>query len=106
MEYCRSLEFETAPDYKLCAEFFERCLKRHDLNTTSFDYTWKINRLSKEKEALKNSMLALTAKKPKRKYKSVNQEEAKKDNAEEQKEMDKEQKHPNQNDSEEANPEE
>jgi hypothetical protein len=30
-----------------------------------FDYTWKLNRLSKDKQALKNSMLNVISKKPK-----------------------------------------
>lgn len=32
-------------------------MTRHSLDVRVFDYTWKQNRLSKDKEALKNSML-------------------------------------------------
>jgi hypothetical protein len=40
-------------------------LKRHNLDPKVLDYTWKQNRLSKDKEALKNSMLDVIRKKPK-----------------------------------------
>ena len=32
---------------------------RHELNEKIFDYTWKQNRLSKEKEILKASLMTL-----------------------------------------------
>jgi len=65
MEYCRSLKFEEDPDYKLCIGMFEKCMKRHNLDPKVNDFTWKQNRLSKDKEALKNSMLDVIRKKPK-----------------------------------------
>ncbi len=64
MEYCRSLKFEQEPNYRTCLAFFENCMQRHNLDRTVFDYTWKQNRLSKDKEALKNSMLNVIRKKP------------------------------------------
>ena len=65
MEYCRSLKFEEDPDYKYCVSLFDKCMKRHSLDPKLFDFTWKQNRLSKDKEALKNSMLDVIRKKPK-----------------------------------------
>lgn len=66
MEYCRSLKFEEDPDYKFMAGIFEKCMTRHQFDLKSTDYTWKQNRLSKDKEALKNSVLNVIKKKPKR----------------------------------------
>ena len=57
MEYCRSLKFEQDPDYKFMIGLFEKCLHRHNLDPKGQDYTWKQNRLSKDKEALKNSVM-------------------------------------------------
>jgi hypothetical protein len=37
---------------------------RHNLDGKVLDYTWKQNRLSKDKEALKNSVLNVIRKKP------------------------------------------
>jgi len=37
---------------------------RHNLDPRIMDYTWKQNRLSKDKEALKNSMMTVIRKKP------------------------------------------
>ena len=66
MEYCRSLKFEEAPNYKTCIGFFEGCMQRHNFDPRVFDYTWKQNRLAKDKEALKNSLMNIIAKKPKK----------------------------------------
>ena len=65
MEYCRSLRFEQEPNYRTCVGFFEQCMQRHNFDARVFDYTWKQNRLSKDKEALKNSVLNVIRKKPK-----------------------------------------
>lgn len=65
MEYCRSLQFEQDPDYKYCIGLFDKCLKRNNLDPKVMDFTWKQNRLSKDKEALKNSMMDVIRKKPK-----------------------------------------
>ena len=65
MEYCRSLKFDEDPDYKYCVSLFDKCLKRNNLDPKVLDFTWKQNRLSKDKEALKNSMLDVIRKKPK-----------------------------------------
>lgn len=65
MEYCRSLKFDEDPDYKYMIGIFEKCMTRHGFDLKSTDYTWKQNRLSKDKEALKNSVLNVIKKKPK-----------------------------------------
>ena len=65
MEYCRMLKFEQEPNYKTVIGMFEQCLSRHNLDPKVLDYTWKQNRLSKDKEALKNSVLNVIRKKPK-----------------------------------------
>ena len=67
MEYCRSLKFEEDPDYKHCIGLFDKCMRRHNMDPKVYDFTWKQNRLSKDKEALKNSMLDVIRKKPKEK---------------------------------------
>ena len=54
MEYCRSIEFEERPNYQMCVSLFESCMKRHNFDPQVFDYTWKQNRLAKDKEALKS----------------------------------------------------
>ena len=66
MEYCRSLAFEQEPDYRRCVKFFESCMARHEYDPRVTDYTWKQNRLSKDKEALKSAMLNVIRKKPKK----------------------------------------
>ena len=65
MEYCRSLKFEEDPDYKYCVSLFDKCMKKANLDPKTLDFTWKQNRLSKDKEALKNSMMDVIRKKPK-----------------------------------------
>ena len=65
MEYCRRLKFEEEPDYKLLVTLFDKCMKRNSMDTKALDYTWKQNRLSKDKEALRNSILDVIRKKPK-----------------------------------------
>ena len=65
MEYCRSLKFEEEPDYKFCISLFDKCMRRHTLDPKLNDFTWKQNRLSKDKEALKNSMMDVIKKKQK-----------------------------------------
>ncbi len=65
MEYCRKLGFEEDPDYRYIIGLFEKCLARHQLDAKVLDYTWKQNRLTKDKEALKNSVLNVIKKKPK-----------------------------------------
>lgn len=64
MEYCRSLKFEQEPNYKTCYNLFEGCMQRNNFDGKPMDYTWKQNRLSKDKEALKNSVLNVIRKKP------------------------------------------
>lgn len=65
MEYCRQLKFEEDPDYKHIVGLFEKCLTRNNLDHKLLDFTWKQNRLSKDKEALKNSVLNVIKKKAK-----------------------------------------
>lgn len=65
MEYCRNLKFEEDPDYRHCVSLFENCMIRHNFDLKSTEYSWKVNRLSKEKDALKNSVLNVIKKKPK-----------------------------------------
>ena len=67
MEYCRNLKFEEDPDYKYIIGIFEKCMTRNGFDLKSTDYTWKQNRLSKDKEALKNSVLNVIKKKLKEK---------------------------------------
>jgi hypothetical protein len=64
MEYCRALKFEQEPNYRITVGFFESCMQRHNLDGRIFDYTWKQNRLSKDKEALKNSVMNVIRKRP------------------------------------------
>ena len=66
MEYCRSLKFEQEPNYKTCIGFFEACMQRHNFDAAIFDYTWKQNRLAKDKDALKKELMNLIQKKPKK----------------------------------------
>lgn len=65
MEYCRALKFEEDPDYRYMVGLFEKCMQRHGMDMKAMDYMWKQNRLSKDKEALKNSILNVIKKKPK-----------------------------------------
>ena len=66
MEYTRSLKFEQEPNYKTCVAFFENCMKRHGFDGSILDYTWKQNRLAKDKDQLKKDLMALINKKPKK----------------------------------------
>ena len=63
MDHCRLLKFEQAPDYRYCIGLFESCMQRHSLDGKVLDFSWKINRLTKDKEALKNSMMTVLRKK-------------------------------------------
>ena len=65
MEYCRSLNFTEDPNYRRCVGYFEGCMTRNNFDGRIYDFTWKQNRLSKDKEALKNSMMNVIRKKPK-----------------------------------------
>lgn len=74
MDYCRALTFEQEPDYSRCIRFWDSCMTRHEYDTRVYDYTWKQNRLSKDKEMLKSAMMNVIKKKPK---KEANQDAAK-----------------------------
>lgn len=65
LEYTRSLKFEQEPNYKHCYSLFDACMARHNFDPKVMDYTWKQNRLSKDKEALKNSVMNVIRRKPK-----------------------------------------
>lgn len=75
MNYCRALKFEQDPDYKYCQNLFTGCLSRHNFDPSIFDFTWKVNRLAKEKKALKNSLMNILIKKPKRKDEVATEEQ-------------------------------
>ena len=63
MEYCKKLEFTQDPDYKLLIGLFETAMKNNNLDPKVFDYTWKEDRIKREKEALKKEMRELLKKK-------------------------------------------
>lgn len=63
---CRALKFEEEPNYKAMLSLFDNCLARHNLDPKITDYSWKQNRLSKDKEALKAQMLGVINRKPKK----------------------------------------
>jgi hypothetical protein len=64
MEYCRSLKFDEEPNYDVAVGFFETCAAQHDLDLNVFDYTWKKNKLDKEKENLRAGLATLISKTP------------------------------------------
>lgn len=63
---CRVLKFEEEPNYKAMIGLFETCMTRHNFDGKVLDYSWKQNRLSKDKEALKAQMLGVINRKPKK----------------------------------------
>jgi len=63
MEYCRSLKFEQDPDYKNCIDIFKGCMQKYEFDVKLTDFTWKQNRLHKDKESLKAQMLGVLKKK-------------------------------------------
>ena len=62
---CRALKFEEEPNYKAMIGLFENCMVRQNFDGKLFDYTWKQNRLSKDKEALKAQMMGVINRKSK-----------------------------------------
>jgi hypothetical protein len=56
MEYCRSIKFEEGPNYKTALSFLEKCVARNNFDMKITDFTWKQNRLLRDKEMLKNSV--------------------------------------------------
>lgn len=56
MEYCKKLEFTETPDYKYLIGLFDACLKENNLDGKVFDYTWKEDRLKRDKQALKEEL--------------------------------------------------
>ena len=64
MEYCKKLEFTEEPNYKYMIGLFEAGLKNNNLDGKVFDYTWKEDRLKREKKALRMEMEQLLKKKP------------------------------------------
>ena len=57
MEYCKKLEFTEDPDYKICLGFFDEALKRNNFDKSIYDYTWKEDRLKRDKKALKDELM-------------------------------------------------
>ena len=45
---------------------FDRCISRHGFDPKCVDFTWKQNRLLRDKEALKSSVMNVIKKKPKK----------------------------------------
>lgn len=41
MEYCRSIKFEEAPNYKTALSYLEKCVQRNNFDMKLTDYTWK-----------------------------------------------------------------
>ena len=50
-------------------------MNRNSFDATVFDYTWKQNRLAKDKEALKNSLMNIIQKKPKKQIEEAKKQE-------------------------------
>jgi len=48
-------------------------MKRHNFDPLVLDYTWKQNRLAKDKESLKKELMSLIQKKPKKEDKKDDQ---------------------------------
>lgn len=65
MNYCRGLSFEADPDYRYILNLFEGCMERHNFDLRTPDFIWNKNRLSLERQALKEQMLR-AIKKPKK----------------------------------------
>ena len=63
MEYCRQLKFEQEPNYSYLINMLENCMQKHNFDQKVIDYSWKQNRLVKEKEQLKNAIFNLINKK-------------------------------------------
>jgi hypothetical protein len=64
MDYCKKLEFTEEPNYKYMIGLFETSMKTNNLDPKVFDYTWKEDRLKREKKALRQEMELLLKKKP------------------------------------------
>jgi hypothetical protein len=56
MEYCRKLEFTETPNYKFMIGLFQQCMEKNKLDPKVFDYSWKQNRLDRDKKALIDSL--------------------------------------------------
>lgn len=66
MEHCKKLEFTQEPDYKYLIGLFEACMRENNFDGKVYDYTWKEDRLIRDKKALKEEMMkALKGGKPK-----------------------------------------
>lgn len=57
MEHCKKLEFTQEPNYKFLIGLFENCMRENNLDPKVFDYTWKEDKLERDKKALKEEML-------------------------------------------------
>ena len=59
MTYCRGLSFTQDPDYRHILGLFEGCMERHNFSLTTPDFSWNKNRLLRERQALKEQMMAV-----------------------------------------------
>ena len=69
MNYCRKLQFTEDPDYKFMIGLFENCMKKNGwdpYDPKGPDFIWNKNRLFLEKEQLKQNMLKVIGKPPKK----------------------------------------
>jgi hypothetical protein len=57
MEQCKKLEFTEEPNYKTMIGTFETCMQENGFDPKVFDYTWKEDRLIRDKKALKEEMM-------------------------------------------------
>ena len=71
MDYVKALKFDWDPDYEKVLDYFRRCMKANQFQPDDFTYTWKLNRLKTDKEALKESLKALIDMKPKNKKDNI-----------------------------------
>jgi hypothetical protein len=69
MEYCRSLKFDEDPNYAHIISMFENGMVKNNFDPKITDFTWKQNRLNKDKEMLKAQMLGVISKRPQKKKK-------------------------------------
>jgi len=54
-------------------------MQRFNFDPTVYDYTWKQNRLAKDKESLKKELMSLINKKPKKQDEKKQEQQAKKE---------------------------
>jgi hypothetical protein len=57
MEHAKKLEFTQEPDYKFMIGVFDACMSENSFDPKLFDYTWKEDRLIRDKKLLKEEMM-------------------------------------------------